>query len=264
MIDATLSFIISLLYKLTLPSYLLAIFTLLVLVQPLMSKRPPYKSIVLVVSLWLAVGIAPIGQWMLAPLEYRYAPPQTLDNVKGIIVLGGGQRLSKLQQRPYSGLGQHSARIIAGFSLSRQYNLPLYFIGGEKTIKDSTYQESSAIVQLHKQLAIMAPLFIDDSSKNTFDNALVAKKMLADSSDGNYLLVTSAAHMPRAMVTFSRAGLTPQPYPVNYMSHQTPYWFDNASLTSKLYLIDYATHEWLGLVQYFLLGRSNELFPKKH
>jgi len=215
-----------------------------------------------VLILWGFVTVAPIGHWLLSPLESTFAPPKSLENIKGIIVLGGGQQLGPLQQHSFSGFGQHSGRVIAALTLSQQHNLPIFFIGGSRTVGGTQYLESQAISQLHHELAISTPLTVDDGSKNTFENALVAKNLLALESSANFLLITSAAHMPRAINTFDFAGVEPTPYPVNYLGLAEPQWFSHASIRYKLNLIDYAAHEWLGLVQYYVLGRSATIFPK--
>jgi hypothetical protein len=69
-------------------------------------------------------------------------------------------------------------------------------------------------------------------------------------ADGRWLLVTSAFHMPRAMGAFRKAGMTPEAWPV--------YDLDQASPRETAAV---AKHEWLGLLAYWLRGRSSGLFP---
>jgi uncharacterized SAM-binding protein YcdF (DUF218 family) len=60
-------------------------------------------------------------------------------------------------------------------------------------------------------------IFIEDKSNNTKDNAMNAKTIL-DSLHlpPPYLLITSAFHMPRAALTFRKAGVAVDPFPCNY------------------------------------------------
>jgi len=252
-----------LIYIISTPSCLLYLATLYIVVLSIGGNRNKFKRKLTVLTIWILVAIAPVGQWLLLPLEHRFpAPPEK--EFTGIIVLGGGQRLESIQHLPFSGYGQHSARIIAALSLSKQHNVPLYFIGGGREIDGIKYRESLAIEALHLQMSIASPLIIDDSSRHTFDNAHVSKRLMSSDAASRYVLITSAAHMPRAVGAFRQAGLSPIPYPVNYMANGSPQWFTNTSLTTHLYLIDYAAHEWLGLLQYYALGRSSELFPKNN
>ena len=58
---------------------------------------------------------------------------------------------------------------------------------------------------------------IETESKNTYQNAMMAKKLL-DNSDfnGPFLLVTSAFHMKRAHACFNSQGITTIPYPTDF------------------------------------------------
>jgi len=262
MIDNLNTMLSTLIYFLTTPSWLLYLATIIVVVISVNTVRSKLKRKVLLIAVWGTIAIAPLGQWLIQPLEQRFKTPLELNQIRGVIVLGGGQRLGPIQGYPYSGYGQHSARMLAGLALANQHQVPLYFLGGQQTIGKQLYRESLAIKNLHNEFAMTTPLIIDNDSRNTFDNALKAKTLIADADIKHYLLITSAAHMPRAVGAFRQVGLEPIPYPVNFMSDNNPSWFDISSLTMRLYLIDYAAHEWLGLIQYYTLGRSSELFPQ--
>lgn len=262
MSDFIYSMLSNVLNVISTPSWLLYIATVYVILLALFGDGSGFKRTLSVLCVWLFVAIAPVSQWLLQPLEQRFKNPSEVNNVAGVIVLGGGQYLGEIQHQPYSGYGQHSARMIAAMSLSKEHNAPLYFLGGQQIVDGKRYRESLGIERLHLQLAIDTNLVIDDSSHNTFDNALIAKKSITPKLGSNYLLITSAAHMPRAVGAFRKVGFNPTPYAVNYMAGNRSRWFDNSSLTTHLYKIDYAAHEWLGMLQYYALGLSSELFPK--
>ena len=103
-------------------------------------------------------------------------------------------------------------------------------------------------------------ILIDDRSRNTFENALFSKKVANPQPGEVWLLVTSAVHMPRAVGCFRRVGWTILPYPVDYHTGRsiTPDLFD---LAENLALFERAMREWVGLVAYRLLGRTDALFP---
>ena len=78
-----------------------------------------------------------------------------------------------------------------------------------------------------------------------------------------WLLVTSAHHMPRAIGTFRRTGFAVEAYPVDWRTRgpedlSRPF----RTLSDGLKRTDTAGHEWIGLLMYWLTGRSTELFPK--
>jgi uncharacterized SAM-binding protein YcdF (DUF218 family) len=80
--------------------------------------------------------------------------------------------------------------------------------------------------------------------------------------DERWLLVTSAMHMPRAVGAFRQVGLQVEAYPVDW---QTAGASDLLSFFGSPFvrfpLCDAAVHEWMGLLVYWLQGRSSALFP---
>ena len=68
--------------------------------------------------------------------------------------------------------------------------------------------------------------------------------------------------MPRAIGVFRKAGFPVEPYPVDWRTSGAedalrPF----ATLSDGLQRTDTAVHEWVGLLVYWLTGRSSELFP---
>ena len=75
--------------------------------------------------------------------------------------------------------------------------------------------------------------------------------------------MTSAYHMPRAIGVFRRAGFAVEAFPVDWRTVNgsaalRP--FD--SVADGLKRIDIALREWVGLLMYWLSGRSSELLPR--
>ena len=96
-------------------------------------------------------------------------------------------------------------------------------------------------------------ILIETEATNTWENAILSAatldQRLPDARGTRWLLVTSAAHMPRSMGAFRRAGVSVAPWPI----------YDLAQARPKP--IEVARHEWLGLAGYWLRGRSSALFP---
>jgi uncharacterized SAM-binding protein YcdF (DUF218 family) len=74
--------------------------------------------------------------------------------------------------------------------------------------------------------------------------------------------VTSGYHMPRAMGIFRRAGFPVEAYPVDWRTRGLqdlvrPF----TTMGSGLQRADTAAREWVGLLVYWLTGRSAALFP---
>lgn len=92
-------------------------------------------------------------------------------------------------------------------------------------------------------------------SRNTFENALEIRGMLDVDHFQSALLVTSAAHMPRAMAVFRHAG-------VPVIASTTEVWIadDDTDLTdwlpnaNSLSMTTGAVKEWIGLLVYKMRG----------
>lgn len=163
---------------------------------------------------------------LLSPLEMRFQPTPLDDPLAftGVIALGGG-----------------NARVREACRLGRLHPHLRVFVSGAG---------DEAIVRglLGPELADCR-LALENDSRNTHGNARLSKSALAPRPGERWLLVTSATHMPRAIGTFRKAGFPVEPWPV----YDTP-------LSEETILI--ARHEWLGLLAYWLSGRSTELFPR--
>ncbi|MDP2562186.1 YdcF family protein [Psychrobium sp. 1_MG-2023] len=208
----------------------------------------------------LAIAILPIDYWLLAPLEQRIKATNQFKTIDSIIVLGGGQSVP-ISIQSYSGYGDHSGRIIAAIDLANKYNLPILFIGGTKNQEKEKVAESLVLSALKNNL-IKPSLFINNHSKNTFDNAIISKQLTDNYFFKHSLLITSAAHMPRAYATFKKAEVSISTFPVNYFAPTKAKWFNFFDMVGTLRRIDYAIHEWIGLAYYYWLDRTDTLFPK--
>ena len=61
-------------------------------------------------------------------------------------------------------------------------------------------------------------LILEEKSLNTYEEAIELKPLLKNDP---FVLVTSARHMPRAMMLFQKQGMTPIPAPTDYLSDPT-------------------------------------------
>jgi uncharacterized SAM-binding protein YcdF (DUF218 family) len=73
--------------------------------------------------------------------------------------------------------------------------------------------------------------------------------------------VTSALHMPRAVGCFRQVGFDVEAYPVAWHTRKNVSIYPSNVLGSGLGRLDSATHEWIGLITYWLTGRTSELLP---
>lgn len=98
-------------------------------------------------------------------------------------------------------------------------------------------------------------ILVDDSSRNTHENAVNSRPLVAQAGCAGTYLVTSAFHMPRAMAVFGKAGLEVTPFPVDFSSGDAPAevfnWFPDAGALRQTTV---AMREYIGMLVYRLRG----------
>lgn len=93
-------------------------------------------------------------------------------------------------------------------------------------------------------------------------NALFAKDLAQPAAGERWLVVTSAFHMPRTMGVFRAVGFDVVAYPVDYRTAGSASLFRPFGFVSEgLRRTDVAAKEWIGLVTYYVSGRTEAVFP---
>jgi uncharacterized SAM-binding protein YcdF (DUF218 family) len=212
----------------------------------------------------LLVATVPIGSYGVFRLENRFpANPALPAKVDGILVLGGviSAPLSAERQSPQ--LGGAVERITEAARLAQQYPYAkVIFSGGSGDPFNPEQREAHYAPPLFRQLGLPdGRVTYDDSARNTAENAAIMRDIAKPGSDENWVLVTSAFHMPRAVGTFRQAGWRVIPFPVDFSTGRTFQWQPTFSLRGGLSNLDGALHEFIGLWVYHLTGRSDSWFP---
>lgn len=210
--------------------------------------------------LLLVVAVLPVADWALAPLENRFPPPRDLPaHIDGIIALGGAIDAELTKAHGMPSLNEHAERMTSFVALARRYpDAKLVFSAGSASIFPGHPTEAEGARMLFQELGLdPARVIFENESRNTYENAIFSKALAKPQPGENWILVTSAGHMPRAVGIFRQAGWPVIPWPVAYKTGE-PF---NISLAGHFDHLDFAVHEWIGLVAYRLLGRTDALFP---
>ncbi len=102
-----------------------------------------------------------------------------------------------------------------------------------------------------------ADIIIESASRNTRENAINTAEILNELyTDNNYLLVTSAIHMPRAKRCFKKAGLTVTPFSVDHQAGPRKYLLDHLFIPNieSFARWQQLIKEWIGFVAYNFVG----------
>ena len=259
-------FIVSkLLWLLLAPSMLLLILAWLGLLLLFWHRRRAGLACMAVALGALAlIAVVPVGDALLAPLEDRFPEVTALPaDVTGIIVLGGAVETDLTAARGMPSLNGAAERMTSLVYLARHYpRARLAFTGGNGELIHAPMPEATVAKALFTQLGLdQSRIVYESRSRTTYENAVLLKALLAPQPGQVWLLVTSAWHMPRSVGLFRHAGWTVLPYPVGYKTAPTLMTAIRGSLPERLGMVDLATHEWVGLAAYWLLGRTSALFP---
>jgi uncharacterized SAM-binding protein YcdF (DUF218 family) len=204
---------------------------------------------------------SPIGAGMLArTLTGAYQPLASASDARGatvIVVLGAGSFNIRAANRQLSSPTMEAGlRVIEAARLFDLLNGPLVIASGGTTEHDvRAAPESLAMQRALIQLGVRADrILLESDSKNTRDEAILVKRMLADRGVTDFVLVTSPLHMRRSMLAFEQQGMHPIPSP----SQLVP---DRASPVSRLtpndmwlQIGDAALYEWLARGYYWWHG----------
>jgi uncharacterized SAM-binding protein YcdF (DUF218 family) len=212
----------------------------------------------------LALAVLPIGSWLASPLENRFPLPPLPARVDGIIVLGGAVDAELSAARGQPALNEAAERMTMAVALARRYpEARLLVSGGEAAIVPKGRDEAGAMTGfLTGQGIDPARVALEGESRNTHENAALAKDLARPSPGETWLLVTSAMHMPRAVGCFRHVGWTGIiPYPVDYRTRPTVDFRLHFDLGGGSAAVGAAAKEWVGLASYRALGYTDALFP---
>lgn len=215
-------------------------------------------------ALFVVLGLLPTGFWLMRPLEMRYAAPD-LDQItpRAIVVLAGGEDLPASALRGAPEFTHASERLLTGITLARRYpEAELYLVGGI-SLPDGT-TDTDLMLQTALDLGLpRRQIKIISSTRNTCENARATVTRLGREDLSRSLLITSAFHLPRAMLCFEAVNSTLIPVPVDYRTWvlEGPTSTFRLAPVANLLLADLALHEWAGLLYYRATGRTLRLWP---
>lgn len=208
---------------------------------------------------------SPLGSMLLRPLEDRFPQPASaLPAPTGIVVLGGALDEDIGLARGVPTMTAAATRLTSGAALARR--LPaarLVFTGGSANLQQEGLDEARGVHDLWTSLGVPEQaMTFEAKSRNTYENATLTKAIVQPKPGETWLLVTSAAHMPRSMGIFRQVGWPMLAYPVDYRTFGDGRDFKiSGNALESLQRLDSALHEWIGLVAYRMTRKTDALFP---
>lgn len=235
------------------PSQLI-VFTLFVLLSAVFvlwrRARKAIAATALVLFWLLSAG------WLTAPLlaavqrDALHYPPPRFGERNVIVMLGGGT-----QHDPQGNLVPKPdvfSRIATAASLYAQckqesQHCKVIVSGGDPERHSTPEAENAAPYLL---AANVAPddLILENASLTTYENAEYVARILHTEHYDSLMLVTSAYHMPRALLDFHRFGLEPEPVASSGRSARCGL----KPRRPNLFAANVALHELIGIAQFYV------------
>ena len=184
----------------------------------------------------------PFANYLIKGLESQYPKYNYSENVKYIHVLGNGHNADTAQPLSSRISDGGIKRDIEGIIIhSHIPNSKIIFTGYEGKTNISNAQMNAALAE---ELNVSrSSLLINPLPKDTKEEALFTKTVVGDEP---FVLVTSASHMPRAMMLFESLGMHPIAAPTAYYTSEFRGYL-RAPTARAFYLSTIAIHEYIGI-----------------
>ncbi|ALR76214.1 envelope biogenesis factor ElyC [[Enterobacter] lignolyticus] len=205
----------------------------------------------------LLLSLQPVADALLKPIENRYPTWRGATPVRYVVVLGGGYTWNPAWAPSSNLINNSLPRLTEGVRLwQANPGARLIFTGAAARTNPVSTAEAGARVA--ESLGVpRSAIIVLETPKDTEEEAAAVKATVGDAP---FLLVTSASHLPRAMIFFRHAGLNPLPAPANQLAIESPLNPWERMIPSPVWLMhsDRVGYETLGRLWQWLKGASGE------
>jgi uncharacterized SAM-binding protein YcdF (DUF218 family) len=228
----------------------------------LISKNPKRKRRWLLSSFFMLLFFSNPFFFRILAKEYEKKPVVLNENEKyqAGIVLGGFVDYNIKKDKAY--FNDASDRFIETALLYETGHIGKIIVSaGNGYLADDNFQEAVFVKDRLVELGIpKEDIYTDGLSRNTYQNAVNTKK-ICDSLHfiSQFLLISSAIHLPRAEACFKRQKLNVRSYPCDFIAQSVMnnFWEDYLLPSSfTLHAWDIFIKEISGLIIYKMLGRA--------
>lgn len=194
-----------------------------------------------------------IPHYFLAKLEHQYTKPHELvtEGENLILVLSSGYHHVGYEGRATKLTEAGWERTLSAIRLWKKIGGKILFIG--QPLARGNTSVADYMADIARLAAIPAEaILIERVSTNTYENLLFSKSFTVAHA-GKIWLVTSAAHLPRAMAVVQKLGMEVIPYPCCFIGTTLSPSLLLPNTSSYRYL-EVVMHEYIGLMVYLWKG----------
>lgn len=222
----------------------------------LWKKRHQHRAAGALTALALALYLLSIGavaDRLMGDLERTYDVPAEAQG--DVIVMLGGGAIAEVQD--VDGVGMlaqsPSSRLLTVLRLYYIHRLPILLSGGQ--VFSDTGSEAEIARRVLRSLGVPDEMiYVEGNSLTTGQNARYSAEILRREGFVHPILVTSAFHLPRAVLNFEKEGVTVTPYPTDFWVSGDP----------QIYLIKFAPNAGALLTNTVYLQEKLRIFVTRY
>ena len=236
-----------------------AVLAILALVAALLRRKRLAVVAVACSIAWTLLWSLPVmSKTLRLPLE-NHAPAKSVSELPSadvIIVLGGGIVGAVSPWRPYPDMLSAADRMWHAARLYHAGKAPRILLSGGEVFSTRAGDEASAMAALLKDFGVPdSAMILEKRSRTTSENADESAKLMKSLGFHRALLVTSALHMPRALIAFRNRGVEVIPASTDVeVFPSPPHLMDWVPDVHALDGSDRALHELAGIARCRMLG----------
>jgi len=235
------------------------------LIWVIFSKKVGRFFMTMGVTALVIFGVLPVGPALMVWLERQYPAPDTLpEKIDGIIVLGGALEsyLSKANQQVAA--NDNVERLICFQDLAQKYpDAKLVYSSGAGDILNPDAMEGDDARAYFKITGLGRDIIYEEKSRNTYENALYTKELMQPDASENWVVISSAYHMPRAIGIFAKQAWDVIPFACDRRTNgqYSDIFRRLPSVTGNFAMLNIALKEITGTFIYYVTGKTAFIVP---
>lgn len=213
--------------------------------------------------LYLLFLFSPLAEIAIRHLEVQYAPLMRAESsppIEQIVILSGYGETHSVTPVTSNISAETLCRLAEGIRLYRQLPAPKVILSGG-VLRRGDQAVARIMADVLEALGVPShDILLEDRSQNTYENLVNVKRMIGVQP---FVLVTSAADLPRAMAVAHRLGMSPVAAPACIwtlqhhgagMSVQSVLAGFTTPSLARLARLQWAFHEYVGYLWYKIWG----------
>ena len=194
------------------------------------------------------------SHWLASQIEDKFpqVPIAAVPHAQAMVVLGGAVTPPMIGGTEVD-LKAAADRVWYAARLFHADKAPLVLLSGGGDLERQAFSEARAMAVFIQDLGVPTQaIALEETSRNTRENAAFSAALLKARGIDHILLVTSALHMPRALALFKAQGLQVTPSPTDFEASQDPpsgllaWWPDAGALNSSALAMKELVGLWVG------------------